>query len=95
MVYTLEFVKDYFIRYFGIISFYEILKFSSPGLLIFGFAISHSCAASGCDQKFNTKSNLKKHFEHKHKNQQKQYVVSKNDILCLNPLNIFMLIVCF
>ncbi|KAG8511317.1 Transcription factor IIIA, partial [Galemys pyrenaicus] len=32
------------------------------------------CTASDCDQKFNTKSNLKKHFERKHENQQKQYV---------------------
>lgn len=95
VIYTLEFVKDYFIWYSGIISFYEILKFFLLDLLIFGFIISHSCAASGCDQKFNTKSNLKKHFEHKHENQQKQYVVSKNDILCLNSLNIFMFIVCF
>eukprot|EP00069_Balaena_mysticetus_P003149 bmy_16462T0 len=31
------------------------------------------CTASGCDQKFNIKSNLKKHFESKHENQQKQY----------------------
>lgn len=75
VIYTLEFVKDYFIWYSGIISFYEILKFFLLDLLIFGFIISHSCAASGCDQKFNTKSNLKKHFEHKHENQQKQYVV--------------------
>ncbi|XP_030618303.1 transcription factor IIIA [Delphinapterus leucas] len=35
-----------------------------------------SCTASGCDQKFNTKANLKKHFERKHENQQKQYVCS-------------------
>lgn len=40
------------------------------------YVISRSCAASGCDQKFNTKSNLKKHFERKHENQQKQYAVS-------------------
>lgn len=38
--------------------------------------IFHSCTESGCDQKFNTKSNLKKHLERKHENQQKQYVVS-------------------
>jgi len=33
------------------------------------------CAADGCNQKFGTKSNLKKHIERKHQNQQKQYVV--------------------
>ena len=34
------------------------------------------CTAYGCNQKFGTKSNLKKHIERKHQNQQKQYVVS-------------------
>lgn len=34
------------------------------------------CTADGCDQKFGTKSNLKKHVERKHQNRQKQYVVS-------------------
>ncbi|KGL78079.1 Transcription factor IIIA, partial [Tinamus guttatus] len=32
------------------------------------------CTAEGCHQKFGTKSNLKKHVERKHENQQKQYV---------------------
>ncbi|KFU99413.1 Transcription factor IIIA, partial [Tauraco erythrolophus] len=32
------------------------------------------CTADGCNQKFGTKSNLKKHIERKHENQQKQYV---------------------
>lgn len=38
--------------------------------------LSCSCADNGCNQKFSTKSNLKKHIERKHENPQKQYVVS-------------------
>ncbi|POI25780.1 hypothetical protein CIB84_010468, partial [Bambusicola thoracicus] len=31
------------------------------------------CTAEGCHQKFGTKSNLKKHVQRKHENQQKLY----------------------
>lgn len=34
------------------------------------------CTAEGCNQKFGTKSNLKKHVQRKHENQQKLYSVS-------------------
>lgn len=93
---TLELVKDYFIIYFGIISFYKVLKLCFPWFVnILVYVISCSCTASGCDKKFNTQSNLKKHFERKHKNQQKQYRVSMNAFICFNCLNIFSLILKF
>ena len=54
-----------------------VLKLLFPWFInILVYTTSYSCAANGCDQKFNTKSNLKKHFERKHENQQKQYIVS-------------------
>lgn len=66
---TSEFVKEYFIVYFRVDGFYKVgggkhlSNFSSLGLLIFWFIqFPNSCTASGCEQKFNTKSNLKKHF---------------------------------
>lgn len=36
----------------------------------------YRCTTDGCNEKFGTKSNMKKHIERKHQNQQKQYVVS-------------------
>ncbi|KFQ36450.1 Transcription factor IIIA, partial [Mesitornis unicolor] len=33
-----------------------------------------ACTADGCNEKFGTKSNLKKHIERKHEDQKKQYV---------------------
>lgn len=51
------------------------------------------CTADGCNEKFGTKSNMKKHFERKHQNQPKQYVVS--NYLCtvqwrLNKLLVYL-----
>lgn len=38
------------------------------------FTREESCAAGGCKQKFNAKSNLKKYFQCKHENAQRQQV---------------------
>lgn len=61
------------------------------------------CTADGCNEKFGTKSNMKKHIERKHQNQQKQYVVSNylctvqwrlNKLLLVYLVKYFNLLLC-